>query len=107
MCQNVLIARKKLKGRSIYIQKDFTAQEQHIRFKLRQISKIIRDKNSSIKVRLGDLTIFIDDRKFTWNNNKIIAFSGSNVEFLKNIFSQCNINNEIELNLKSNVTHSE
>ena len=107
MTQNLLAARTKLKGKSIYIQRDFTAQEQHTRFKLRQISKNLREKNKSLKVRLGDFSMFVNDKKFVWNDNKVIAYSTSDAEFLRNIFIQCNINEDIDINLKSKSTHSE
>lgn len=107
MVQDLLTTRSKLKGTSIYIQKDYTAQEQHIRYNLRQISKNIRDKNRSLKVRLGDLTIFVNDKKFNWFNNKVIANSQFDADFLKDIFIKCNISYEIIVNANTKLNQSE
>ena len=45
MAQNVIMSKSKLRGRRIYIQKDYTSEEQQVRFNLRQLSKNIKDKD--------------------------------------------------------------
>lgn len=97
--QKVLAAKRKLKGRPIYIQKDYTAQEQNARYNLRQICKGIRDKNKLIKIRQGDLSIFVDDMKVTWGlNNKVFVQSSADAERLEKIFNECKISFSIECN---------
>ena len=97
--QKVLAAKRKLKGRPIYIQKDYTAQEQNARYNLRQICKGIRDKNKLIKIRQGDLSIFVDDMKVTWGlNNKVFVQSSADAERLEKIFNECKISFSIVCN---------
>ena len=97
--QKVLAAKRKLKGRPIYIQKDYTAQEQNARYNLRQICKGIRDKNKLTKIRQGDLSIFVDDMKVTWGlNNKVFVQSSADAERLEKIFNECKISFSIECN---------
>ena len=107
MTQNLLSSRSKLKGRSVYIQKDFTANEQNVRFKLRKISNCIKEKNKSIKVRLGDVCMYVNDKKFTWHNNKVMANSVSDSDFIKKLFNECNIIDEVDINIKSNYYNSQ
>ena len=45
MAQNVVMSKSKLRGRRIYIQKDYRSEEQQVRFNLRQLSKNIKDKD--------------------------------------------------------------
>ena len=96
--QKVLAASGRLKGQPIFISKDFTSQEQNTRYKLRKITKAIRAKNKSLKIKHGDLCIYINDIRFTFYNDKICAKSASDADFLKNIFSECEIVNEICIN---------
>ncbi|XP_065368766.1 uncharacterized protein LOC135961198 [Calliphora vicina] len=54
---NVIAAKHKLKGQTIYIKKDYTEEEQNVRFNLRQISKKINNSNKTIKVRMREFCI--------------------------------------------------
>ena len=62
--QSVLAAKGNLKGQSIFIQKDYTAHDQHIRYNLRKLSKKIMEDSSSTKTKLGAFCIYIDDKKY-------------------------------------------
>lgn len=102
----VLAAKGKLKGRREYIQRDYTTQEQHTRYQLRQINKKIRNKNSSINVKLGEFNITIDNKKFTWSNNNVIAFSNEDMNYLENLFKQLDCNYTIIVNEKKNTSET-
>lgn len=93
--QKVLAASGLLKGRTIYLQKDFTKSEQNIRYKLRQITKSIKEKNKTVKIRHGDFCIFLNDMRFTLYNDKISAKNDSDATFLKEILKECNISYEV------------
>ena len=100
--QKVLDAKRKLKGRTIFIQRDYTAQEQHARYNQRQIVKKIKSKNRSLNVKLGEFNIFINDKKFSCKNDKVIAYSLEDSNFLKNLFEKCDCNIKIIVNDKPN-----
>ena len=93
--QNLLSNKYKLKGQNVFIQKDFTPQEQKVRYNLRQLSKKIKSKDKTIKVRLGDLCIFVNDKKFTWSNQNIVAFSKQDLETLNKLFKKFKFNDNI------------
>lgn len=92
---NVTAAKKKLKGQMVYIQKDYTEEEQHVRYQLRKLSKNISQCNESVKVRLGEFCIFIDNNKFTWSNGKIVSNSANNAEYLSKLLAECNYPMEV------------
>lgn len=92
---NVLAAKRNLKGQRIYINKDYTEVEQNIRYQLRNLSKNLTRANKTLKVRLGEFCIFIDNNKFTWANGKIIASSNNNAEFLRKILLGFNYSAEV------------
>ena len=98
MVQQVLAASKLLKGRPIYIQKDYTSQEQKTRYNLRQIAKSIRDKNKLVKIRHGDQCIFVNDVRLTWYNEKICTKSTADLNTIKKLFNDCNLTYELTVN---------
>ena len=98
--QNVLATKQKLRGRSVFIQRDYTSHEQHTRYNLRHLSKTIKSKNSSINIKLGEFCIYISNKKFTWKNDNIIAFSYEDAEFLKDLLRKCKYNYNIVINEK-------
>ena len=104
MAQNVVMSKSKLRGRRIYIQKDYRSEEQQVRFNLRQLSKNIKDKDKSIKVRLGEFCIFIDDRKFAWSNNNIVSFTSEDYVYLEDIFKKLKLKNNIIMSKKQRPT---
>lgn len=87
---NVVAAKGKLKGQQVYIQKDYTEEEQNVRYNLRQLSKKITQINQSVKVRLGEFCIFINNIKYTWSSGKVIAYSNNDAEYLNNLLTECN-----------------
>lgn len=86
---NILAAKGKLRGQEIYIQKDYTDDEQSTRYKLRQLSKTISKTKKDVKVRLGEFCIFINDKKFTWYNGKVMASSVNDSEYLRKLLGEC------------------
>ena len=93
--QKILAAKNKLRGRNEFIQKDYTQQEQHVRYNLRQIAKAIRTKNRSINIKHGEFNIYVDNKKYGWFNNNIIAYSDKDSDFLKNLLIDSNCNYKI------------
>lgn len=98
---NVIAAKGILKGQNVFIQKDFTEEEQHVRYNLRQLSKKITKGDKSVKVRLGEHCIYINNNKYTWSNGKVYADSANNAEYLKMLLLQCNF--EIDVSVKGNL----
>ena len=98
MVQKVLSSSGLLKGRPIYIQKDYTSREQHVRYNLRQVSKSIKNKNKSLKIKQGDQCIFINDVRLTWLNDKLIARSVADGNFIENIIKECNLSYNVDVN---------
>lgn len=94
---NVISAKKELKGQAIYLQKDYTAVEQNVRYNMRQISKKISKSCTNIKVRLGEFCIYINNKKYTWSNGKVIANTNSDAEFLNSLLAKCNYPMEIHV----------
>lgn len=104
--QRILGAKRKLKGRTIYIQRDYTTQEQHSRYILRQIVKKLKSKNKTLDVKLGEFSIFLNNKKFVVKNDRVIAFSEEDLNFLKKTFEKCECNYEIVLNdQKTNINN--
>lgn len=98
---NVLTAKGKLKGQQIYIHKDYTEDDQCSRYNLRQISKVISKSKKDVKVRLGEFAIFINDKKFTWFNGKIKAYSDNDTEYLRKLFDECGCSYDVFCNDES------
>lgn len=92
---NVLAAKNKLKGSKIFIQKD----EQNTRFNLRQLNKKILNLNMNIKVRLGEVCTFINNKKYTWMLGKFIAYSNDDANYLKNLLIQANFTVDVTVNV--------
>lgn len=93
---NIMAAKNKLRGMSIYIQNDYTANEQTVRYNLRKISRSITKQNSKIRVRLGEFCLYIDNKKYSWSDGKIIAYSSEDSEYLGTLLAQCKYDAEIE-----------
>ena len=100
--QKVLGAKRKLKGLTIFIQKDFTAQEQTTRYHLRQIVKKLKYKNNSLNIKLGEFCFFINNKKFQCKNDSVIAFSKEDFNFLKDLFQKSECKYEIIVNEQKN-----
>ena len=88
--------RKLLKGTSIYLQKDFTAQENSNRKYLRQLAKSLKGIRG-VKVKMGDYSIFINDRAFSWRDGQITADSKADADMLSGILHSSNQNIKIQI----------
>lgn len=93
--QRVIDSRTKLNGKSIYIQKDYTAVEQMNRYNLRKLSKVLSSSKNNIKVRLGEFCIFVDDIRYTWGDGKILAPSQREADYLNNILADTDCSFEV------------
>lgn len=96
----VLSAKRLLKGQQIYIHKDYTEDEQFSRYNLRQISKNISKSKKDVKVRLGEFSIFINDKKFNWFNGKVKAQTNNDAEYLRKLFNECGCSYDVVCNDK-------
>ncbi|GBP12700.1 hypothetical protein EVAR_70832_1 [Eumeta japonica] len=85
---DVLAAKNKLKGRRVYINKDYTNEEQNKRYKLRKLRRSIAACNRSVKVRLGEFCIFVENKKYTCDGNEIIANSNQDAVFLRSLTAE-------------------
>lgn len=88
----VIAARAKLKGSSIFIQKDSTAEERHKMYNLRQLGKNIRKIDGSLKIRHGHSRIYINDKMFTWANGNAITSKAADADFLRRLVAKANYN---------------
>lgn len=86
---NIMAAKGKLQGVPVYIQKDYTEEEQSTRYNLRMISKSISKKDATIKVRLGEFCIFVENKKYTWSKGNVVAYCSNDADFLLNILEKC------------------
>lgn len=103
--QKIMNVRNKFKDRSIFVQKDYTIKEQHVRFKLRKFCKDISNVNKNIKVRLGEFCVYVDNKKFSYNNESFIAYSYNDKTFIDKLLNDCKLNYEIIVNNFNNVTN--
>lgn len=87
---SILTKRRLLFGTSVFIDKDYTADERNKRYFLRQIGKNVKLADKHIKVRYGDHRIFVADKPFTSNGDHIVAGSKADAEFLSNLLSKVN-----------------
>lgn len=85
---NIIAAKRHLKGTTIFVQKDYTADERNKRFQLRQLGKNITKLGDKIKVRFGEFCIYVNDIQFTWNKGKVEAAKIQDVEFLRGIVTK-------------------
>lgn len=105
---SVLFARKLLKGTDIFIEKDWTTEEREKRFQLRSLAKKLGNE-SSLKVRLGDFSLFVNDKHFTWQDGKIVASSSDDAQFLGIILAKLHCDCEVIVNTRQKpitTTHS-
>lgn len=93
--QKVLSTKGKLKDHTVYIQKDYTEEEQQVRYNLRQVSKRINEKKKGLKVRLGEFWIFVENKKYAWSKGKIMAYTNDDAVFLNNLLMECGCSFEI------------
>jgi len=89
---SVLTNKKRLKGTSIYIQKDYTKIEQSTRYHLRQIRKVIVTADKKAKVKFGEFCIYVNDCKFTWSDNHLVSTDVKDAEMLNSILENTNAN---------------
>lgn len=87
---NVVAAKANLKGHEVFIQKDYTEEEQNVRYNLRKLSKNITKANESVKVRLGEFCIYINNNKYTLSSGKVYADSANDAKYLKKLLLECN-----------------
>lgn len=95
---SILSKRRFLIGTSVFIDKDFTADVRNKRFVLRQLGRNVKLSDKNIKIRYGDHRIFIADKPFSCNGDKIIAVNNADAEFLKKLLSKSNYECNIEVN---------
>lgn len=96
---SIIAAKNKLRGRSVYMQRDYTENEQNVRYKLRCLSKQISNNNKSVRVRLGEFCIYVNHKRYTWGSDKVLANSRVDEEYLKRFLAECNC--KIEVGVKS------
>lgn len=84
---NVLAAKDKLKGKDIFIQKDYTKDEQNVRYNLRKLNRNISKLKKNAKVRMGEFCVFINDRKYSWMKGQVAAYNNDDAQYLKSILS--------------------
>ena len=66
--QEVMKNKNKLRGKRIYIDNDWTVQEQKIQKGIREIAKEERKKGYT--TRVGYKKLEVGDKMYTWNDNK-------------------------------------
>lgn len=93
LVSNVLKGRKMLKGSSIYIQKDYTTQENKKRYHLRILGNKLKSIGG-INVKMGDYSIFVNNMAFTWQDGKIIAKSNTDAAALRKLLVQIGLEDE-------------
>lgn len=103
--QRVIEARRQLKGKNIYIQKDYTALEQTTRYNLRKVARVVSKIKPNIKVRLGEFCIFVNDIKYTWMDEKILAPTQKDADFLVNILELSNNSYDVFCKQTSNINN--
>lgn len=102
---NVLEAKNKIRGTKIFIQKDYTKEEQNMRYNLRHINKSISKYNMNIKVRLGEFCTYINDKKYTWEDGKLVALSNTDAETLRNLLVKANLSTAVIVKNRSTTKH--
>lgn len=92
----ILSSRRLLIGSNIFIDRDYTFDERNKRYLLRQLGKTVKNADKNMKIRYGDYSIFINDKPYTYDGDKIIAANKSDAEMLKNVLAKvgfvCTIN---------------
>jgi len=85
----LLKQRKKLKGSNVFIQRDYTACERARRYKLRQLGKELSRDAENAKVRMGEFSVFVNDRPFQLSDGNIVARCQSDAEMLTAVLEKC------------------
>lgn len=86
---NIIEAKNKLKNSNIFIKKDYTKAELDTQYNLRQIRKAL-SADKTLKVRLGEFCVYVNDQKYTWSDGKIQATSYREALFLTNLLKKIN-----------------
>ena len=86
------------------MQKDYTKDEQNVRYNLRQFNKALKNSAANVKVRLGEFCIFIDDQKYMWANGELLASNSKELSFLQNLVAANKLKYTVKLNQKSGTT---
>lgn len=94
---SILSSRRLLVGSNIYIDKDYTFDDRNKRFLLRQLGKQVKNADKFIKIRYGDYRIFINDKPYSYDGDKITAVCKSDADFLKTILSKVNFVGSIDV----------
>lgn len=79
---SILSQKNKLKNSAVYMDQDLTLNERNARYKLRVLGRDLKPF-PDIKVRLGGPNIYIDDIKYTWSDDKIVAVNEEDAEALQ------------------------
>ena len=95
----ILAQRKKLKGSAVFIDQDLTLKERNDRYNLRVLSRQLNSVDN-VKVRLGGPHIYIDDKKFFWADNSIVAASAEDANTLAGTLQSANLQYNIFVNNK-------
>jgi len=101
---NILSQRKNLKGTAVFIDQDLTPKERNERYNLRMLSRQL-DSAENVKVRLGGAYIYINDKKFFWGENCIVAASDEDADALTKILRAAKLQHNIIVNGKHNQLH--
>lgn len=104
---NILSAKRNLRGTSIFLQKDYTKNEQSTRYNLRQLRKMILTVDKRAKVKVGEFCIFFNDCKFKWSDGKIVASSPKEAELLRRIMIKGDYNFEITVKSHIDMTNNQ
>lgn len=99
----VLAARKLLKGSRVFIEKDYTVEERDKRYHLRSLSKKISE-DKAVKVRLGDFSLFVNDKPYYWTNGAVMASNEDDALFLREILSRIGYDCVVAVNDHRNKT---
>jgi len=81
---DILAKRTNLRGSAVFIEQDLTEKQREVRFKLRSLARQLK-RVRGIKIRIGGPYIYINDKKYTWAENAVVASSLIDANILKQI----------------------
>lgn len=58
-----------------------------------------------MKIRLGEFCIFVNDKKYTWSSEKVVAYSTADAEFLKMLLSEACFAVDVITRVNNGETH--
>lgn len=90
----VLTCSGKLRGSGIYIQKDFTVEENKQRYQLRQVKKWLLQNKHGTKVIIRGTALIVNDRRYKYYSNNILTtYNDADAAYLQEIFNQLRYTN--------------